>query len=97
MSLFVFVLLVLVVVFPLIGSVMRKNGKTPPEWKYLKPFSMTWWVGAIPAFLGSVIAADPLHGFVEWTATFNTMVGGTEPSVLIGMGLGAVGLRGKDG
>ncbi len=87
----------LVIGLPFIGSVMRRRGKTPPSWKYLKPFSMTWWVGAIPAFIGSVIASEPLHGFAEWATTFDAMAGGTDPSVLITMGLGAVGLRGKDG
>jgi len=96
MIMLVCVMLFCVIGLPFIGHLLKIRGYNPPSWKYLKPFSLTWWVGAIPAVIGSVIASDPLHGFYEWTATFEAMTGSVEPAYLIGSGLAAIGLRGKD-
>jgi len=89
--------LIIVIGMPTLGSIMRSHGVTPPEWRYFKPFSMTWWVGAIPAAVGAFIAGEPVHGFAAWADAFTTMTGGTDPGTLIMAGLGAIGLRGKDG
>lgn len=61
--------------------------------KYFKPRSLTWWSGFVPLFCGLFIAAEPIHGFVDWVQAIRNATGMSAP-VLINIGFGIIGIRG---
>lgn len=77
------------------GRVYRKAYGHVPEWKYFKPYSVTWWAAAVPGVIGILISGEPLHGWAELTTTLSQATGGADPSLLIYGSLGGIGLTGR--
>ena len=64
--------------------------------KYFKPKSLTWWASVVPLGLGSFMAAEPIHGLIEYVDTVANATGMTAP-MLINAGLMGIGIRGAVG
>ena len=67
------------------------------DFKYFKPFSVTWLASAAPLIAGTFQALTPVHGMTELNESISIATGGVAPAVLINLGLFGVGLRGSPG
>lgn len=65
--------------------------------KYFKPWSLTWWSGAIPFLIGLFIVMAPVHQMFEWVEVIRAFIGDADPITLMGLGGGLVGLRAAPG
>jgi hypothetical protein len=80
-----------------IGQIYKRRTGHLPEWKYFKPYSVTWWIAAAPGVAGIIIAGEPLHGWHELAVTLANTTGGADPSLLIYGSAGGIGLTGRAG
>ena len=83
--------------FIIAGQMHKRWGGELLEFKYFKPFTLTWWVGAVPLIAGLIVGLEPLHQYGELVQSINNVSGNLEPSIMVTSGLAAIGLRGKDG
>ncbi len=60
--------------------------------KYFKPKSLTWWASFTPLCMGGFMAAEPIHGMVEYVDTFRNATDLSAP-ILINAGLAGIGIR----
>ena len=81
-----------------IGKVYKYITGTLPEWKYFKPYSLTWWSVVTPGAVGILISGEPLHGWellaAQAAETVENIAPGTTPEAMIGfttLGLGVTG------
>ena len=87
--------IVFIIAMALVGRYLRVYHGRVPEWKYVKPYSMTWWVAVIPGVVGIIISGEPLHGWGELATSLSQVTGGVPPSTLIYGSLGGIGLTGR--
>lgn len=92
----VFIVIVIAILgFVVIGRTLARTGDAPAEWKYFKPYSLTWLSSVVPGLIGLAIALEPLHGFHELAASMKLLVGSVQPSQLIWTSLVGIGLVGR--
>ena len=84
-----------IIAVALYGRLHKANHGTLPEWKYFKPFSMTWWVAVVPGVVGILISGEPLHGWADLATSLSQATGNANPSLLIYGSLGGIGLTGR--
>ena len=62
--------------------------------KYVKPGSLTWWMGALSIMGSLVLFSEPLHGMSALIQTINNITSNANPSALLYAGLTIIGFRG---
>ncbi len=62
--------------------------------KYFKPRSLTWWMGALPLFAGSIRITLPFHGMADLDESIRIATSDADPMALVWTGLTAIGFRG---
>jgi len=65
--------------------------------KYIKPYSLAWWSGAVPIFCGFFILTESIHGYTSLTFIIQEQYRDMTAFAIINYGITVIGLRGKDG
>lgn len=84
--------LMAIVLFVVAGHIYKSRYGYLPEWKYFKPFSMSWWVSMVPALVGMVILGEPVGGWTELADAARLAAQGQDPSQLVIYSAGLIGL-----
>lgn len=74
------------------GNIYKAQTGHLPEWKYFKPFSMTWWASMVPGIVGMVILGEPVTGWTEFADMARAASQGQDPSQLVVYSAGLIGL-----
>lgn len=87
--------LLLVILIVAYGQWYKRRTGNLPEWKYFKPYSVSWWMAVIPGVVGILISGEPLTGWTELVDTLQTASGGADPQMLIYGSAAGIGLVGR--